>query len=185
MSDFITRVVAQLDTKKAKKQLAKLTKSEKKKITIDIAIKNSDALKNLEQMTDNVVKEVNGKKLGFTIDNSQAIAAIKQIKKEYNALDYRTSASPVHPTVYDTPKTNAVQAPVQKVETRADAIEKVTNSDKVAASTSRLNGLLDIITKITEKSGSVNSFRKSLNSILESENVGKTQNSKYKFAQAA
>ena len=78
MSDFITRVVAQLDTKKAKKQLAKLTKSEKKKITIDIAIKNSDALKNLERMTDNVVKEVDGKKLGFTIDNRQAIAAIKQ-----------------------------------------------------------------------------------------------------------
>lgn len=85
MSDFITRVVAQLDTKQAKKQLAKLTKSEKKKITIDIAIKNAGALKNLEQMADNVVKEVNGKKLGFTIDNSQAIAAIKQIKKEYDA----------------------------------------------------------------------------------------------------
>lgn len=175
MSDFITRVVAQLDTKKAKKQLAKLTKSEKKKITIDIAIKNSDALKNLERMTDNVVKEVDGKKLGFTIDNRQAIAAIKQIKKEYDALDYRGSASPVHPTVYDTPKTNTVQAPVQKVETKADAIEKVTNSDKVAASTGGLNGLLDIITKITEKSGSVNSIRKSLNSILESENVGKVK----------
>lgn len=71
------------------------------------------------------------------------------------------------------------------METKADAIEKVTNSDKVAASTGGLNGLLDIITKITEKSGSVKSIRESLNGILESENVGKTQNSKYKFAQAA
>lgn len=185
MSDFITRVVAQLDTKQAKKQLAKLTKSEKKKITIDIAIKNAGALKNLEQMADNVVKEVNGKKLGFTIDNSQAIAAIKQIKKEYDALDNRGSVAPANPIVYDTPKTNTVQAPVHKVETKADAIEKVTNSDKVAASTGGLNGLLDIITKITEKSGSVKSIRESLNGILESENVGKTQNSKYKFAQAA
>ncbi len=113
-------------------------------------------------MADNVVKEVNGKKLGFTIDNSQAIAAIKQIKKNMMLLDNRGSVAPAHPTVYDTPKTNTVQAPVHKVETKADAIEKVTNSDKVAASTGGLNGLLDIITKITEKSGSVKSIRESL-----------------------
>lgn len=93
--DFRAHIVADLDTSKAKSELSKLTKNQEMKLGVNIAVKNANDLKQIQNEAKRLQSVLN-QKYNIRIDNKQAIKSatdtLKQIEKINSQLQKKTQS---------------------------------------------------------------------------------------------